>query len=238
MAFPPLFTHFFGIVLQSICFGIYCVIFTLYLRIQLNRPERWKGLLLYALALNFILCTAYFIIEIVHVQFFIDIVVLGGDPFLWGSSAWLNVSADALYIAIDFISQAILFYRCWVMWRQLWVLVVPAIISIAFLVVSLMTIGVLIKAPGFNTEDGPQVPDWFLDAVVSFFTLSLVVNALLTGLIVYKILSVYRDIRGFKSPFVLGQGPNNLSPLISILIESGMITFITQLIQTIMYFQL
>ena len=71
--------------------------------------------------------------------------------------------------------------------------------------------------------------------VTAFFFISLGVNALVTSLIVYKIITVYNDIRGPKSDFQDGNGQHDLSPLISILIESGLITFVAQLAQSIMY---
>ena len=72
----------------------------------------------------------------------------------------------------------------------------------------------------------------FNTLVVSFFSLSLAENALATGLIVYKILTVYRDIRGLGCPKRLGR---DIVPIISIMIESGVITLTAQLVQTLMY---
>ena len=64
-------------------------------------------------------------------------------------------------------------------------------------------------------------------------------NAVVTALIVYRIITVYNDIQGFNIPGVQnsahGNGQRNLNPLISILIESGLITFVGQLAQSIMY---
>lgn len=91
MAPPPLVFDFIGIVFEAILYGeylfntvqnvswalchlgLYCLIYGLYWRIQLKRADRWKGVLLYALTANFILCTAYFIINIIQVQFFISV---------------------------------------------------------------------------------------------------------------------------------------------------------------------
>ena len=79
------------------------------------------------------------------------------------------------------------------------------------------------------------LPDWYLPAVLSFFSLSLVVNALVTGLIISKILSVYREtrIQGLESP-VSGLG-RKLVPVLSILIESCLITLGVQLMQTLKF---
>ena len=103
-------------------------------------------------------------------------------------------------------------------------------------VTALTALGFQIATPGYSTKDGPTPPSWILSAVVAFFAISLVTNALLTGLIVYKIVSVYRNIRGFgKTRTVYGNGPRDLYPLISILVESGVITCTAQLVQSAMY---
>ena len=99
---------------------------------------------------------------------------------------------------------------------------------------------------GYNIQfvaDNVPLPDWYFSAVTAFFFLSLGVNTLVTVLIVYRIVTVYNDIRGFSISSVRtqlrahgsGLGQRDLNPLISILIESGMITFVGQLAQSIMY---
>ena len=63
-------------------------------------------------------------------------------------------------------------------------------------------------------------------------------NALVTGLIVYRIVVVYNEIRGFNSniqTIAHGNGRRDLNPLISILIESGLMTFVGQLAQSLMF---
>ena len=53
--------------------GLYCLIFGLYWRIQLKRANLWKGVVFYAVTANFILCTVFFIISIIRVQFLITV---------------------------------------------------------------------------------------------------------------------------------------------------------------------
>ena len=64
-------------------------------------------------------------------------------------------------------------------------------------------------------------------------------NALVTALIVYRIIMVYNEIRGFNNSNIRasahGNGRRDLNPLISILIESGLITFVGQLAQCLMF---
>jgi len=231
---PPLVFEFIGVVFTAILYGLYCLIFGLYLQIQLKRTGRWKGVLPYAITASFILCTAYFIILIIQDQFDITMAVLNEDTFE-SADNWLGVANNALYTAIDFISQLILLYRCWIMWRQPLVMVIPSLLSLAFLGTALTTLG-------YNIEfvaDNVPVPDWYFSAVTAFFFLSLGMNAVTTALIVYRIMTVYNDIRGFSTSSgqgnAHGSGQRNLNPLISILIESGLITFVGQLAQSIMY---
>lgn len=53
--------------------GVYCMIFSSYWQIQLKRADRRKGLPTYALTVNFILITMYFIITIIQTQFDITV---------------------------------------------------------------------------------------------------------------------------------------------------------------------
>ena len=77
----------------------------------------------------------------------------------------------------------------------------------------------------------------YISLVTSFFSLSLAQNALVTALLIYKILIVYRDIQGSENRvgYANGLGPHNIVPIIFVLIESGVITFMAQLVQTLMY---
>ena len=97
------------------------------------------------------------------------------------------------------------------------------------------TLGFNIKIVAYNLP----LPDWYLASVTAFFFLSLGVNALVTALIVYRIIIVYNEIRGFSNSNIQASVPENgrrdLNPLISILIESGLITFVGQLAQTLMF---
>ena len=86
--------------------------------------------------------------------------------------------------------------------------------------------------------DNATYPNWYNPAITAFFALSLGVNAVTTALIVYRIMTVYNSLRGFNvnsSSYGNGQHNLNLTTLISILIESGLITFVGQLAQPILY---
>jgi len=212
------------------------MVFGLYWRTQLKKADRWKGALLYTVTANFILCTAFFIIVTIGVQFFIAIVILI-DLQLILPELWLISAGNAIYITIDVISQLILFYRCWIMWRQPLVMVFPSILLLAFFVISWATLGVQIHVIATNQ---PSFPNWTAPAITATFFISLGANALVTALMMYKIITAYQNGRGFKTSNVQGTasqgtGQHERHPLMPILLESGLIIFVGQLVQSIMY---
>ena len=138
------------------------------------------------------------------------------------------------------------------MWRKPLVMVIPCLLSLAFLGANILKltdfrtnfciIVTALTTLGFNIRivaDKAPLPEWYFSAVTAFFFISLGVNTVTTGLILYRIITVYNNNRELNNSSVWssahGNGQFNISPLISILIESGLVTFIGQLTQCIMY---
>jgi hypothetical protein len=93
----------------------------------------------------------------------------------------------------------------------------------------------LAEFPGVY-EDSSQAASVFYPLVLSSFSLSLAENALVTGLIIFKILTEYRGIQGLTSGVGHATGlGRDIAPIIPIMIESGMITFMAQLVLTLIY---
>lgn len=85
-------------------------------------------------------------------------------------------------------------------------------------------------------------PEWYQSVVTAMFVLSLGLNTLVTSLIVYKITTVFHEIRrGFNtrnvrvSNYGNAYGQRDLYPLVSILVESGLMAFVGQLAQSILF---
>ena len=101
---------------------------------------------------------------------------------------------------------------------------------------------VLVKLPSVfpSVDASPSQATFELDfsLILLFFSLSLAENILVTGLIVSKILTVYRDIKRLESHVGHANGlasGRDIVPIISIVIESGLITFVVQLVQVLMF---
>lgn len=123
------------------------------------------------------------------------------------------------------------------MWdRKLAVVIIPSIlllISLGTLLGLLQTVHLLTQPEGTSLSlviwlaaIWPHVdtnaPQWYTPIGILSFTLSLTVNAIFTGLLVYKI---SKTSLAFRSTHARAY-----TPLISILIESGLIFFVAQLI--------
>ena len=81
---------------------------------------------------------------------------------------------------------------------------------------------------------GPEIaenrPDWFNPIGILSFSLSLVVNTILTGLLVFKITKESLVLRHTHA-----RGVTDFTSLISVLIESGLVFFIAQLIWVVCF---
>ena len=98
----------------------------------------------------------------------------------------------------------------------------------------------LAKTPSIYADQSPAATELYVSLALSFFSLSLAENALVTGLIIFKIVTVYRasDLhwQGLESRVRYANGlGRDITPMISILIGSGVITFVAQLVQTLMF---
>ena len=85
-----------------------------------------------------------------------------------------------------------------------------------------------------NDLQNVNPPTWFFPMGVASFSLSLTVNTIVTGLLVLKLVLLHREIRHSLPDSSTHKG-YDLLPVISVLIESGMFTFIGQLVWVVLF---
>src|ERR1700733_6368257 len=138
-------------------------------------------------------------------------------------------------------------YRCWIIWGySIRVVIVPSFLAFAFLGPSpliclhsltdfdLWFLALWIAAgtaPLSIVQGEKTVPVWGNILTLTGLTLSMTVNALVTGLIVFRILKVFWEVKtGTADDQMLGvTGGGTLQRVIFIIIESGMALFSIQL---------
>ena len=139
-------------------------------------------------------------------------------------------------------------YRCWILWsKKIRVVIIPSFLAIAYLGQSIRVYHDLYLISRFNLSPsaiwiaglGAITVDqglllyapWYITSVLTALILSMVVNALVTGLIVFKILKVFLEIRPTSVERTLGSSTEDskLQHIIFVIIESGMTLFAIQL---------
>ncbi|KDR68897.1 hypothetical protein GALMADRAFT_145919 [Galerina marginata CBS 339.88] len=192
-----------GAILESIFYGAYCILFAQYL----NLRAKSGGTKLV----------------------FLD--VLRSDaPNASSIDFGTTVALSALYSCIDFISQGVLIYRCWVVWGgNPFLIIIPSILAFTSFTIAITLVGEIISVG--NGEGG--LPPWFTPLGTTSFSVSLSVNTIITGLLILKLVDVHRRLG--KGHDHSGSGGLKLVQLISFLIESGMLSFVTQLIWVVLF---
>jgi hypothetical protein len=90
--------------------------------------------------------------------------------------------------------------------------------------------------PSTYASQSQAASELYLSLTLTFFSLSLAENVLVTGLIIFKILTIYRDIQGLQNRVGYASGlGRDITPIISILIESGVLTLVAQLVQMLSF---
>jgi len=215
---------FLGIVLEAVCWGIYAVVFALYLNLPKASSNR---ALLYPLSILFVLCTTFFAVDSAQtVLFLLHSSAPNNDLITNRTSATTTV----LYAFIDFTSQCVLIYRCWVVWNKaLFLAIIPGFLALASFATSLaLSAGEILLIPVDSTA-----PTWFIPMGTASFAISLAVNVIITGILILKLAITHRE-----SQRTLGRQEGrglNLVSIMSLLIESAMLTFIAQLLWVVLF---
>lgn len=212
--------NYLGLCLEGLFFGIYSAIFFMYLHCHAPNKDADKTrntILFYALCVLYVLSLATIVGDI---STFV-IVEIFGLP----DTVEFYIS-DAINGCCDFISQSILIYRCWIVWsRNIRVVIIPSILAFSFLAIWLSANGAI-----FVLQGQLESANWGNTVIMTSLALSMSVNALVTGLIVFKIFKVFRKVEATSDEKFLGaSGGSKLRSIIFILIESGMALFSIQL---------
>ena len=133
-------------------------------------------------------------------------------------------------------------------------MIVPSILALAYLGLSiyhefkllpdlnLLPLVIWLVAAGdanYIADGSIQITIWGLIAASISYAISMVINALVTGLIVYRIFKVLQKVHSTSTEKSLGvNGGRNYRSLIFVIIESGFALFAIQLVRIILYFLL
>jgi hypothetical protein len=204
--------------IEGILYGFSVLMFIMTLK-SLTYMRTVNRLMLVVTFLLFILSTLHIIADIIHVHRGF-LVFSGSDIFF--ADAKEETFKNAVYELETLLADAILIYRCYIVWRSWWIIVLPCTLWVSVAVCGTATVW-LISQPVANGANIflIQVGRW----VISFYSTAFVTNFISTGLLAYKIWSVnsgvYKTRASNTSSSQTYYKSGNLKPLLVFIIECG-----------------
>jgi len=172
-----------------------------------------------------ILCTARLVIDTTNV-----FVAFIGHPdratrikYLTNVRAPLFTTKHSILVAVLFVGDSFVNWRCWVVWgKKLWIVAVPILLSTTSAVCGSYTMWAYAHLP---SQEILSELRW----LTSFYVLSLVANAMSTSLLAYRIYKARRQANEIQpstytnadGQHVSRPGRRSLKPILYIIMESG-----------------
>jgi len=225
-AFPIDAAQIVGVFMESVFYGIFLVTFVSCMKTLLWKDGHVKPVrtMHYKMIIAAILMFIFATMDVAfHLQHNLDAFVGAPDhqavlDHFNDTSNWINVMKMAAYVAQTFVGDAILLYRCWVVYnRNWWIVLLPTLLWLGCTACGAMT--VYIEAT-LDTEGDLLNADSLAPFITAMLCLTLAMNALTTSLIVHRIWKVQRKLNR-RSAFALTEG-TPLKRVLVVLIESGL----------------
>jgi len=223
-----------ALVLECFCYGLYSALFFMYLQYQVSKELGIdkRDVVFYALCILYILSVVTVALDATRIMlgaYFVGLSLSSSRLLLSLHLVYASTTINGL---CDFISQAILIYRCWVIWgHNIRVIIIPSVLVLIFLAPWLTNIGSIYITPADLQSDS-----WGPILSLTSLAMSLTVNAVVTGLIVLRILKLSRELVPTFGDRTLGIGGTEarVRSIIFIMIESGMAMFAIQSVRVVL----
>ncbi|KAI0056487.1 hypothetical protein BV25DRAFT_1813905 [Artomyces pyxidatus] len=214
--------------LESILYGVYVVLFISCIKVLLKkRTDSGPNMRLLIVSCSlFVLITWHEVIDAVRLVFsFADSqTTLGADAYYDDATATLSVVKTAVYLVETIVSDLFILYRCYIVWNANWpVVILPILLYIADCgtgIAAVYTLTLISTNALFNAKQ-EKITN-------SFFSCTLALNAICTGLIAFRIWWSQHQNRETKVS-------SNLNHVTIILVESGAIYLVTLILLVATY---
>ncbi|KAJ6595600.1 hypothetical protein DFH09DRAFT_973684, partial [Mycena vulgaris] len=231
-----------GLFLESVFWGIYLITFVLCLRSLLFTAnfelKRFRDLNWPMLVVSLSMCACATLDVAVGLMHNIEAFILykgsgGATQEFSNISDWVNVIKTVDVIFQTTLGDGMLIYRCWIVYSKSWrVVALPILLFLGGGVCNVMTL--ILEA---NLHSNALVTSKALKPVITaFWILTIVLNILTTGLLVFRIWRVDRQNAqfGYHTASSGDAQPSRLRQAMRIIIESGLmyttlafVTFVT-----------
>jgi len=179
----------------------------------------------------FVLITWHFIIDIVRLVVSVNTSeeVIGVAALYDDLRSIFSVMKTAVYVGITVVSDAFILYRCYAIWNgNIWVIILPVLLFLADIgtgIAATASLGLLNPGETFYVQHQTEITD-------AFFSTTLALNGICTGLIAFRIWWHQYSMREFDVRSSLSL---NLGRISTIMIESGAIYSSTLIVMIATY---
>ncbi|KAL1685796.1 hypothetical protein GGG16DRAFT_118517 [Schizophyllum commune] len=190
----------------------------------LKRGRKWKDvhkLMLFASFLLFAFSTAHLCIDIRRI--YLGLVrhrnTLGG-PIAYFSdvSQETFVSKNGIYTAHTALGDGVVIYRCYMVWRKIWVIVLPMILWCSVLASGIGTVYTIAQVtPESGNIFAANTARW----ITAFYATTLACNFMATALLAYRLWSAERGSHVWRS------GRSSIRPVLLIVVDAGVLYSVT-----------
>ncbi|KAJ3781526.1 hypothetical protein GGU10DRAFT_106762 [Lentinula aff. detonsa] len=214
-------------------YGAYTMLFGLYVYLQIHQRGRQRCYQISLLLLYLLATAAVVILIMVEKQmtlFTLDVTLTAdiNDPIAashFRTYASLTVAADGVYVAANIIADALLLYRCYIVWAsRKYIIAIPVLISLINTVIAIIAAalvknnaGRLLVTAGVKNSS-LQVASIITDA---FLSVNLFTNLMLTCLIAGRIWWIARATR--QALGVNDSNDKSINSIAAMVLESGLL---------------
>ncbi|KAG2069404.1 hypothetical protein BDR04DRAFT_1078191 [Suillus decipiens] len=176
-----------SISLEGILYGFSVFMFlgTIYALTQNRRVQAINHSSLVVALLLLLLSTAHIVVNIIRTE---DGLVKYRDSFPGGPEAFFSdvsqttyLTKNVLYIMQTLLADGVLIYRCYVVWRSTWIIILPCMLWCGVLVTGVYA--AYISSQARSNFFGGDLAPW----VEAFLVLTIISNLLSSGLLAYRI---------------------------------------------------
>lgn len=242
---------FVGFACESLLYGVNAVLFgvSLVYLVWRRKTRDINTPMLIATWILFALCTTHWALEFDNA---LHVLVLNPGQIHLADETHLLLGADILFSITDFFGNLVLTYRCWIAWGQaFWAGAIPLLIALASISCAMSGLGMLAT----TAPTAAIAPVTIARFGVASFSMSLILNFILTSLIVGKLYSLSRfarqnrDVRsqstnthGHSSHMIRSDGTGGtgktqrqVRAAMAVIVESGMLFLVAQFIFVVLY---
>ncbi|KAJ7510715.1 hypothetical protein B0H11DRAFT_1955888 [Mycena galericulata] len=218
--------------LEALVYGFYFCIFCLsiYVNITSTRGRTTHNQTIFAASITmFILATTHVAINCYRlIRGYVDFGTAPGGPvgYLGVISTWHFIFKDVLYATQSILGDAAAVYRCWILWKQEYkIVLLPFMLLVMSAVSGYMVCGLHATMGPTATVFDPRLTKW----ITTFYSLAVAQNCLTTGLMACRLWQGERESARFR----LGSGI--FLPVLRVLVESAALYLFVEILLLCLY---